>query len=219
MRVVEIFDSIDGEGLRAGRLATFIRLAGCNLRCSYCDTGYALSRDAGTEMTREEVLRAAAAPGNRCITVTGGEPLATEAGRDLCHALLERGFDVNIETNGSISVEPFLSYPNALITLDWKTPSSGCNARMGGHELPLRRQDVLKIVMTDADRPAVKEHLLALRGRCGAQIYLSPVYGGMEPAGLVDFMKELRTAGIDMGRVRMQLQLHKYVWDPQRRGV
>lgn len=216
MRVNEIFDSIDGEGIRTGELATFIRLAGCNLRCSYCDTGYSLKNTDGEEMSIKEIVEKVKAIGNRNITLTGGEPLIHNETADLIAAL--EGHIVNIETNGSIAIAQYSSLENVIITMDWKTRSSGENSKMLSENLKhLRPTDVLKIVMTEDDKQEVFD--LLNDNEIKAYIYLSPVFGKCDPKSLVEFLKHLRNSGIDTSKIRVQVQLHKIIWKPEERGV
>ena len=219
MRVVEIFDSIDGEGIRAGELATFIRLAGCNLRCTYCDTPYALKWCDGQEMPLDAVLRTVKEIGNKNITLTGGEPLLTAHGVELAVALAKEGYLVNIETNGSIDIRP-VQIERTVITMDYKTPSSGVEDAMLLDNLHrLRGQDVLKFVAGESDLPRLKELLTEHYPVQSPYIYFSPVFGKIEPERLVEFLKELRSAGINTRKMRVQLQLHKYIWNPNKKGV
>lgn len=216
MKVNEIFDSIDGEGIRTGELATFIRLAGCNLRCSYCDTEYALKCTDGEEMSIKEIVEKVKAIGNRNITLTGGEPLIHNETADLIAAL--GGHIVNIETNGSIAIAQYSSLENVIITMDWKTRSSGENSKMLAENLKhLRPTDVLKIVMSEEDKQEVFD--LLNDNEIKAYIYLSPVFGKCDPKSLVEFLKHLRNSGIDTSKIRVQVQLHKIIWKPEERGV
>lgn len=217
-RVSEIFSSIEGEGKRAGQFATFIRLAGCNLRCSYCDTVYAQDFDAGGEMELAQILDKARAYGNRNVTLTGGEPLANPHARALAAALAGR-HEVNIETNGSLPLTPYLEYPEVFFTMDWKTPSSGCCDRMLERNFAcLRNEDVLKIVMREEDFGAVHDFLQ--KWPVKASIYLGAVFGELAPARLVEFARSLLALpAIQPQKLRVQLQLHKYIWEPHMRGV
>lgn len=204
--VNEIFDSIEGEGKRAGELATFIRLTGCNLRCSYCDTAYAFKE--GKEMSLEAIEEAV----NRFnVTLTGGEPLMQDV-----HRLIEL-FDtheINIETNGSMDIEPYKKYPHVFFTIDYKCTSSGMSNKMlESNFKQLRPQDVLKFVV------GCKEDLLQAKEICNryfpvCQVYVSPVFGKIEPAEIVEFIKDNNLA-----EWKIQLQLHKFIWNPQERGV
>ena len=128
MKVNEIFSSIDGEGIRAGELATFIRLAGCNLRCNYCDTQYALETSSGKEMTIDEILEEVAKYNVKNITLTGGEPLIHKDVEKLINKLLENNYKVNIETNGAVDIEKYIG--KCLITMDYKTKSSQMEEKM-----------------------------------------------------------------------------------------
>ena len=213
MKVVEIFKSIDGEGIRAGFPVTFIRLAGCNLRCSYCDSLYACNyKDEDvTEMTPEEIFNKVYKKGNTRITLTGGEPLIHEDVNSLIDILTRNGFEVNIETNGSVDIEPHLQ-KNIIVTMDYKCPSSNMTEMMLLKNLELlRKQDVLKFVVGS------KEDLDCCRDMIkytDAQVFISPVFGKIEPKEIVEYMLEH-----DMQNCRIQLQLHKFIWEPDKRGV
>ncbi len=204
--VNEIFDSIDGEGKTAGQLATFIRLCGCNLRCSYCDTTYAFTE--GSEMTVADIVRRVSYPH---VTLTGGEPLCQDIGW-LLQALQDRS--VNIETNGSMDITPYFVYPHVWFTVDYKSLSS----QMADHMLAknfsaLRSQDVLKFVVgSEDDLQQAWEVCRTYRPPC--PIYVGPVYGQIEAAQIVEFMKTHQLTSW-----KLQLQLHKYIWDPNQRGV
>lgn len=215
MKLAEIFNSIDGEGIRAGKLATFIRLAGCNLRCSYCDTPYALALSDGKEISVDDIVRTIGE--NHYITITGGEPLIHPETKELVQKLASLGYEVNIETNGSIDITPFLLH-DVIITMDYKCPSSGWEPAMILSNLErLRKGDVLKFVVSKEDLPAVR--MILRNYKIQAQIYLSPVFGAIEPVEIVEFMRQLQTEGLDMDNARVQLQLHKYIWEPNKRGV
>ena len=157
--VNEIFSSIDGEGLRTGELATFIRLAGCNLRCRYCDTAYSLNTNQGKRISIDKIINKLKSLKNKNITLTGGEPLIQKESFLLIDKLIENGFNVNIETNGAVDITPLLD-KNVLITLDYKTISSEMNNRMLLDNLEkLRETDVLKIVCNRNDFKDIKKLL------------------------------------------------------------
>ena len=215
LRVNEIFGSIDGEGVRTGELATFIRLAGCNLRCRYCDTTYALMMTQGNEMSINEILNQVKEIGYKNITLTGGEPLLQPNSYKLIDRLIEEGFNVNIETSGSIDITPLLD-KNVIITLDYKTISSGMNNKMTNNYEKLREQDVLKIVCNRDDLDSIKS---ILKSNIKAFIYLSPIYKEIEPYELVEYLKILNKEGYNTDKMRVQVQLHKIIWDPNERGV
>ncbi len=211
--VVEIFDSIDGEGKRTGYMATFVRFAGCNLRCSYCDTAYAWDASQAKEWLSEDNLfqQITAYPWKR-VTLTGGEPMLQPI-ETLCRRLGDAGYEVNIETNGAAAL--FLERPDRLFyTMDIKSPSSGEKDRMRWENLSLlTADDVLKFVVGSVEDLRYMETILSTYS-IKAQIYVSPVFGKIEPVALVDFVKHHQ-----LSRVCVQVQLHKVIWDPEVRGV
>lgn len=214
MNVIEIFDSIDGEGIYTGCLATFIRIAGCNLRCRYCDTKYSFT--GGTKMSIDEIIEKVDAIGNKHITLTGGEPLIHREVENLIDRLCEKGYTVNIETNGSVDVVLY-QFENTVITMDYKTISSGENDHMCDNFIKLlRTKDVLKIVCNEDDFEDIEQMLKRVKPR--AQIFISPIFNEIKPEMLVNFSKRLRDKGI-CDNVRVQIQLHKIIWEPDARGV
>ena len=216
MTVNEIFYSIDGEGLRTGELAVFIRLAGCNLRCSYCDTAYALKMNCGNKMSIEEILNEVKKYNCKNITLTGGEPLIHPNVNELIDALIMEDYKVNIETNGAVDIAPYLD--KCLITMDYKTPSSGMEKHMLLDNLEkLGENDVLKFVIEETDEESIRNILKKYKIK--SYIYLSPIFGSIEPEKIVEFMKELNEEGIDTSKIRVQVQLHKVIWDSNKRGV
>ena len=219
MIISEIFASIDGEGIRAGQLATFVRVAGCPLRCSYCDTQYAQNDMSGTGMSLQEIVGRVASIGYKNVTVTGGEPLSHKNDvLPLIRELAERGYSVNVETNGAEDIEALCKMNNVIVTMDYKTPCSGMMSRMkDGNLTQLRVGDVLKIVMARSDFDWCRNFLKSVK--TDAHIFLSPVFGKVEPAQLVDFLKELHKEGVNTDRIRLQLQIHKIIWEPSKRGV
>lgn len=213
--IVEIFNSIEGEGVRAGKLCTFIRTVGCNLRCSFCDTTY--SYEGGTPLELKQILDKVERLGCKTITLTGGEPLFH---KEVCHCLIpwlmERGYDVNVETNGSININNVVRHRHdkLMFTVDWKSPSSGMNGKMLEENLSIMTEkDVLKFVVgSDED---LQEMLRVInRYDIRAQVYVSPVFGNIEMSHIVDFMK-----GHQLYNVKLQCQLHKIIWNPNERGV
>lgn len=213
MKVVEIFKSIDGEGKRAGLPTTFIRLHGCNLSCSYCDSKYACTGDEYTEMTPEQIIEYVLDLGVNSVTVTGGEPLIHDDINFLLEKLNHFGFDVNVETNGSqnISVHRF---PGVWFTVDYKCPTSKMTDKMNPYlfEHQLRSNDVLKFVVgSEEDMNAALEMIEKYRPNCS--IYFSPVFG-FDTKKIVEFMMEH-----ELYHCKVQLQLHKYIWDKDTRGV
>ena len=215
--VNEIFGSIDGEGVRTGELATFIRLAGCNLRCRYCDTSYALKGNQGNQMSINEIIDKVKEIGDTNITLTGGEPLLQKNSIELIDRLIEEGFFVNVETSGSIDITPLLD-KNVIITIDYKTRSSGMNDKMIlDNYKKLRAIDVIKFVCNRDDFEDIKKFLR--NNPTPAYIYISPIFNEVQPYELVDYMKELHKEGYNTKKLRMQVQLHKVIWDPNKRGV
>ncbi|MBQ8299816.1 MAG: radical SAM protein [Clostridia bacterium] len=216
MVVNEIFGSIDGEGLRTGELATFIRLAGCNLRCSYCDTLYALNSNDGKQMTIEEIISEVEKYKNKNITITGGEPLIHDQIDDLIDELISRDYRINIETNGAVDIKKYVN--RCLITMDYKTPSSLMENQMILDNLEkLTEGDVLKFVVNEKDLPTVKEILSKYKIK--SYVYISPIFNEIELPNIVEYMKLMNSEGINMDKVRMQVQLHKIIWSPDMKGV
>lgn len=218
-KVVETFISINGEGQHAGELALFIRFAGCNLNCNYCDTRWANQPDVVyQEMTETEIKALVADSGVRNVTLTGGEPLLQPG----MYQLLETvgslpDIRIEIETNGSVDIGPYMTLiRRPAFTLDYKLPGSGMEAGMNTENYRyLTKEDTVKFVISDkADLTRARKIIeqYQLEGRCG--IYYSPVFGRIRPAEIVDDMIEHRLNG-----VHMQLQMHKFIWDPEQRGV
>lgn len=218
--VAEWFVSINGEGTRAGELSVFIRLCGCNLRCSYCDTFWANEIDAPyTEMTAEEIRSLISETGIRNVTLTGGEPLIHPYARELLECLLQDDkFSVEIETNGSVPIADFMSIRDRVIfTLDYKLPGSGMedNMRLDDNIKFLKKQDCIKFVSGSEEDLERAGELIRKYNLCSiCHVYFSPVYGQINPEDIVEFMKKKKLNG-----VRLQLQLHKYIWKPDKRGV
>ena len=216
MVVNEIFNSIDGEGLRPGELATFIRLAGCNLRCSYCDTLYALNPENGSVMTVEQIMQEIEKYRCKNITLTGGEPLIHKDCDSLINELVNNNYNVNIETNGAVDISDYIN--KCLITMDYKLPSSNMEGFMILDNLEkLTENDALKFVTEESDLKRIKEVLQMYNIK--SYVYISPSFGKIKPSRIVDFMKEMNNEGVNMSRVRTQVQLHKVIWDPNKRGV
>ena len=221
-KIVEIFDSIEGEGKRSGQLATFVRTAGCNLRCSYCDTLYALSEKncEYTELTSDEII-SRLNPLYRKVTLTGGEPLFHPNIKELISEMCSQGYEVNVETNGSIRVAPFRVTGNVFFTIDYKLPCSGMENRMNKDAfLELTKEDVVKFVIgTKEDCDRTTEVVRMLQSHYDdnkmPQIYLSAVSGEMSHADIVTFMKNHK----ELSNARIQLQMHKIIWPDINKGV
>lgn len=216
--VVERFVSINGESTRAGEPAVFIRFRGCNLHCTYCDTSWANTGSAPYHMmTTEELTDYVLETGITNVTLTGGEPLLQEGIYELIERLMKNGRRVEIETNGSISVRELSAMPyRPVFTLDYKLPCSGMEKSMLTENYEyLQKEDAVKFVsgsIEDLEKAKDIIERYALTEKC--RVYISPVFGSIEPADIVDFMLENK-----MNDVRLQLQLHKFIWDPNRRGV
>ena len=217
-QVVETFVSINGEGVRAGELAAFIRFRGCNLNCSYCDTRWANQPGAPfEEKSAEQLLEWVRKTGVKNVTLTGGEPLYREGIGDLTALLLQNGNRVEIETNGSVLLEPFAkSSFRPVFTMDYKLPDSGMERYMNRKNFAvLNGDDTVKFVAgskNDLRRALEIIRQYQLTERC--HVYFSPVFGMIEPSDIVAFMTEHGLNGL-----RLQLQLHKFIWDPNKRGV
>ena len=218
-KVVEIFSSINGEGTKAGQLAVFVRLKGCNLNCSYCDTKWANEADASyTSMTEQEIYDRIKKTGIKNVTITGGEPLYRENMAELLTYLSnDNSLFIEIETNGSVGLAPYMAIgDNISFTMDYKLPSSDMESRMclANFEL-LRACDTVKFV--SGSREDLKKALeiitkYKLQGRVNT--YISPVFGKIEPKDIVQFMLDN-----NLNDINLQLQMHKVIWDPDARGV
>lgn len=216
--VVEKFVSINGEGRLSGQLAVFIRFAGCNLSCSYCDTKYANEGNAQFEiMTEEEIYQYIKSSKVKNVTLTGGEPLFQDGVLELLEILTkDGGISIEIETNGAVSLEKFSKLNNISFTMDYKLPSSNMESRMRVDNFNcLKPDDVVKFVVGDFNdlekaRDVINEFRLVGR----VNIYISPVYKTINLDKIVDFMKEN-----SMNGVTLQLQLHKIIWGQDKRGV
>lgn len=218
-KIAEMFSSINGEGTHAGQLAFFVRFTGCNLNCSYCDTKWANVQDAEhTEMTRAEILSAVQKSGIRNVTVTGGEPLIQPNIVPLLESLCGDGRYVEIETNGSADVSEVVKIKGErpALTMDYKLPSSGMESFMCTENFALLEAgDTVKFVSgsrADLERALEIIREYGLIGKCA--VYLSPVFGKLTPAEIVDFMLSNKLNGVNV-----QLQMHKFIWDPNMRGV
>ncbi len=208
LKVNEIFKSIQGESTYAGIPCTFVRLAGCNLRCTYCDTNYAYYH--GKEISDKEIISKIEEHGVKCVEFTGGEPLLQEETSPLVKTLLDRSYEVLIETNGSICIGCLDK--RLTIIMDIKTPKSGMSERMNLKNLDLIKiNDEIKFVLLDESdyiwaKDMISRHNLLDRTR---KILVSPAYGILSPKLLVSWV--LR----DNLSVRVQLQIHKYIWPPE----
>ncbi len=213
LRVTEIFRSIQGESTHAGRPCTFVRLTGCPMRCVWCDSEYTFT--GGDHVAIDQVLAQVGAFGCRLVEITGGEPLAQTEALVLIERLCAENYEVLVETGGYVSTAEV--DPRALIILDVKCPASGEEARNHWPNLDLLRadKDEVKFVIADAGDweyalAVIKQHNLVKRARA---VLISPAWGAIDLKNLADWVS---ASGLDL---RMQLQLHKYVWGPEARGV
>jgi 7-carboxy-7-deazaguanine synthase len=218
-KVVEIFTSINGEGQRAGQAAVFVRFQGCNLCCSFCDTMWANQEDAPCRiLSGEEIKEQILSAGIRNITLTGGEPLMQENIGELLSILLEEDFlSVEIETNGSVFLEPFLGFRRRpVFTLDYKLAGSGMEAFMNTDNYRfLTKHDTVKFVCSDRnDLERAKEIIDTFHLTDCCKVYFSPVFGRIDPQEMAAFLLEHK-----MNFVTLQLQMHKIIWPPDMRGV
>lgn len=208
MRVTEIFLSLQGESRTVGVPTVFVRLTGCPLRCTYCDTAYAFT--GGESMTVDEIVARVRDFAVRHVCVTGGEPLAQAECPELLRRLCDEGFAVSIETSGALDVSTV--DPRVVKVLDIKTPASGESERNLWANLErLTSADEIKFVIADrADYDWAKGVLAerALATRC--EVLFSPAYGQLAPVELADWIVEDRLP------VRFQLQLHKILWKEER---
>lgn len=211
MKICEIFTSIQGESSYAGIPCTFIRMAGCNLRCSYCDTTYAYEES--IELSENEILNEVTLIGTNLVTITGGEPLLQEGTFHLVERLIGEGHKVLIETNGTLSIKDIDS--RAIIVIDVKTPGSGMSEDMDVSNFDyIKLSDEVKFVITDRTDYEWSKDIIRkynLKSRC--QILFSPAFGMLAPELLIKWMIE------DRLDVRLNLQMHKYIYGGERRGV
>jgi 7-carboxy-7-deazaguanine synthase len=211
VKLYEIYTSIQGETQYAGLPCTLVRFAACDLRCRYCDTEYAFT--GGEEVARSAIVDDVVARGARLVLLTGGEPLLQKELPELASDLLERGFEVMVETGGhrDVSVLP----AGTVIVLDVKTPESGELERMCWANLErLGPKDAVKfVVCSERDYEWARDLILERRLDERCHVLLSPSFEQVAPRDLVAWM--LR----DRLRARLNLQIHKYVWPPETRGV
>jgi 7-carboxy-7-deazaguanine synthase len=213
LRVTEIFRSIQGESTHAGRPCSFVRLTGCPMRCTWCDSEYTFT--GGERVSIDDVMLKVRDFGCRLVEVTGGEPLAQREAFDLVRRLCEEDYEVLIETGGYVSTEGLDE--RACVILDVKCPASGEAERNHWPNLERLRaeRDEVKFVVANREdwefaRGVIEEYELERRARA---ILVSPVWGSTD---LKELAELIASSGLD---VRMQLQLHKYIWGPEVHGV
>jgi 7-carboxy-7-deazaguanine synthase len=213
VRVNEIFFSIQGESTSAGEPCVFIRLTGCNLRCAYCDTTYAYEE--GALMEIRDILEKIKGFNCQLVEITGGEPLIQDKTPELISALIDDGYTVLLETNGSKDIS--MADRRCIKIMDIKCPSSGEEANNDLENLKRVNQgDELKFVIADAKDYDFAVKILGMipaDKRYSIHVNFSPCFGRLEPRKLSDWI--LR----DKLKVRLNMQLHKYIWPPDMRGV
>jgi 7-carboxy-7-deazaguanine synthase len=212
MKVCEIFTSIQGESTFAGLPCTFVRLSVCNLRCVYCDTKY--SYDEGIEMQIDDIVQRVDSEGVRLVEITGGEPLLQEEETILLiRKLLDKGYEVLVETNGSMKISGLDR--RATIILDMKTPCSAMSDKMDFTNLEiLKKTDEVKFVICSRDDYEWSKKIVSQYGlekRC--KVLFSPGFGMLQPRALASWIIE------DRLQVRLNIQIHRYIFDPRERGV
>src|SRR5687768_2562742 len=212
LTINEIFHSIQGESTHAGRPCVFVRLTACDLRCTWCDTPYAFTE--GRKRALEDVIAEVERYGCDLVEVTGGEPLLQDEVYPLMQSLADRGLTVLLETGGHRSIERVPAQVVAVV--DVKCPGSGESERMDWSNLErLRPHDEVKFVIKDRGdyeyaRDVIRRYDLIARA---AAVHLSPVHGVMHPRTLSEWVLADRLPA------RVQLQLHKFIWEPDTRGV
>jgi len=211
MKINEIFKSIQGETSYAGLPCAFIRVTGCNLRCSYCDTTYAYEE--GNEMSLSAILECIAGFKTTIVCVTGGEPLSNNDTPFLLEALLDKNYTVLVETNGSYDIRTIPQ--KAIKIMDIKCPDSNMSHLMNWQNIDyLAKLDEVKFVLSsrndyDWTKAVIQKYNLPEIAR----VLVGTVFGAISPKMVVQWILE------DNLDVRFQLQLHKYIWEPQTRGV
>lgn len=211
LKINEIFYSIQGESTHAGRPTIFIRLTGCNLRCTYCDTEYAYHN--GENKTFNEILCELRKYPCQLIELTGGEPLMEKEGSMLADFLCKEGYEVMVETNGTVRIPQKRVFS---VVMDIKCPASGEAEKFDYKNLDnLKKGDELKFVVSDRQDFDWAMQFINDNNLINKQLPLifSPVFSSLEPATLVEWI--LKTGK----PIRMQLQMHKFIWSPEKRGV
>lgn len=212
LNIIELFSSVQGETSLSGKPTTFIRLAACNLRCTWCDTTYSFGR--GTEQTIKQILNSVKTNGCRYVCVTGGEPLLQKDVHGLMKELCNLGYVVSLETGGSFSTLEV--DPRVKVILDVKCPNSGMETKNLWTNLDhIRHHDEIKFVIADHTdylyaQDVLKKYRLAERV---SEILFSPVHGQLDAQQLVQWIL------IDRLPVRLNLQIHKFIWSPDTKGV
>jgi len=207
MKVCEIFRSIQGEGVTMGQPTVFVRLSGCNLQCKWCDTAYA--REEGKAMSLEGIVAQVGKQGCPNVCVTGGEPLCQAEAVKLIDALLDSGYSVTLETNGSKSLEALTCSENLMISMDIKCPGSGMTDRMDMSNIELLGPtDQLKFILSDRRDYEYARDIIKER-EPGCSVVMTPVWG----FDIAEIVKWVLKDRLD---VRVLPQLHKMIWGDER---
>jgi 7-carboxy-7-deazaguanine synthase len=210
MRITEIFHSIQGESTHAGRPCVFVRLTGCNLRCRWCDSEYTFT--GGEKMSLDDVIARVGSYGTKLVEITGGEPLAQGEAFDLIERLCDAGYEVLIETSGSIDITPVDE--RAKLIIDVKAPGSGeAEKNLWSNFDHLRPHDEIKFVLADRSDYDWARQTIAERRLDRWTILFSPVWGELDLKPLAEWMLA------DGVPARLQTQLHKHIWGADVRGV
>jgi 7-carboxy-7-deazaguanine synthase len=211
IKINEIFYSIQGESSAAGVPTVFVRLTGCNLRCAYCDTKYAFYE--GKEFSLNEIVDKVKSYKCKSVEITGGEPLLQEESFELMKLLADEGLNVMLETSGSISVKDVDK--RVKIIMDLKCPSSGMEKKnLYDNFSYLKEIDEVKFVVGNReDYDWAKLQISTYNLDEKHEVLISPVFGEIEPVKIVNWILE------DKLKVRFQLQMHKFIWEPDKRGV
>jgi 7-carboxy-7-deazaguanine synthase len=211
LRITEIYASVQGEGAHAGELCVFLRLTGCNLRCTWCDSEYTFT--GGEYFSIDEVVSEACGYGIGLVQVTGGEPLAQRQCIVLMERLVASGLTVLLETSGSLEIPDL---PDGVhVIMDLKPPDSGeVESNLWDNLARLRASDEVKFVLASRVDyewacAVMESHDISSRAR----VIFSPAWGLLDPADLAEWMLQ------DKPAARMQLQIHKVIWEPNARGV
>lgn len=222
-KIAEKFISINGEGPKAGELAIFIRFTNCNLDCSYCDTKWANLPEAPYKIeTEKSIVNYIRKENVKNITITGGEPLLQKNLKFLIENILKiKDTEIEIETNGSVDIEDLINYRRETsgkisFTIDYKSPSSNMEKYMhlNNYNLIDHRDSIKFVVGNEEDLICGKNIIdkFKLINKC--RIYFSPIFNLINPQDIVKFLMEE-----NLNNVKLQLQLHKYIWDPNKKGV
>ena len=211
IKINEIYKSIQGESSKAGSPCVFVRLTFCNLRCSYCDSEYAFYE--GTDFTVDKIIEEIKKYDCRLVEITGGEPLFQDECLELMKRLCDEGFDVMVETGGSLPIKDIDK--RVMIIMDLKCPSSKMMKKNLYENIDyIKPTDEIKFVVgSREDYEWCKEIISKYQLEQKCELLFSVVFGELDPAKLVEWILE------DKLNVRFQLQMHKFIWEPSKKGV